>query len=152
MKLINPDSTEIFLWERTKKPEQLLHKIRAEKYRVAVLFPADDQELENRRVTIKPTAQVPAFIILDGTWKEARRILRKSDYLKELPLVSLVPNFASHYSLRKGAPQGNLCMVEAAIEVLRQNNEGGLSEVIEDSFDLFLKSYQAGASGHELKE
>jgi len=105
LKLINPDSTEIFLWERTKSPEQLIEKISMEKYSVFVLFPTENEESEKRKVQFKLTDKIPAFIILDGTWKEARRIFRKSDFLQGLPIVSIEANYASNYDLRRGAAE-----------------------------------------------
>ena len=151
LKLINPDSTEIFLWERTKSPEQLLKNISMEKYTAFVLFPTENEELENRKVEFKLTDKIPAFIILDGTWKEARKIFRKSGFLKMLPIVSLESNNASRYDLRRGATEGNLCTIEAAIEILRMNGEIETSQIIDDYYNLFLKSYKAGVSAHKIK-
>lgn len=152
LKLINPDSTEIFLWERTKKPEQLIKNINDERYEAYLLFPVEDEEEQHRKVEYKNTGKVPAFILIDGTWKEARRILRKSDYLNKLPRISLKPNFKSQYDLRRGVTEGNLCTIEAASEVLKINNEIQNSKVIDEFYRLFLRSYKAGTSGHKLKE
>ena len=151
LKLINPDSTEIFLWERTKSPEHLIENIRGDKYSAFILFPTENEELENRNVKFELTAKIPAFIILDGTWKEARKIFRKSYFLKGLPIVSIAPNYVSNYDLRRGAAEGNLCTIEAAIEMIKMSGEIGTSQIIEDYYKLFLKSYKAGVSGHRLK-
>lgn len=151
LKLINPDSTEIFLWERTKRPEQLIKNINMEDYATFVVFPAETEELEKRKVQFKSIEKIPAFIILDGTWKEARRIFRKSDFLKGLPIVSIEPNYASNYDLRRGAGEGDLCTIEAAIEILRMNGERYSSQVMDEYYNLFLKSYKAGVSGHIIK-
>ena len=90
--------------------------------------------------------------MIDGTWKEAKKILRKSEYLSKLPRVSLKPNFSSQYDLRRGDTEGNLCTIEAAIEVLKINNEIENSQTIYEFYKLFLRSYKAGASGHKIKE
>jgi DTW domain-containing protein YfiP len=154
LKLINPDSTEIFLWERTKKPQELMEYINDEKHETYLLFPVEEEEEEAqcRKVENISTGKIPAFVLIDGTWKEARKILRKSDYLNKLPRISLEPNFKSQYDLRRGATDGNLCTIEAAIEVLKINNEIENSQAIYQFYKLFLKSYKAGASGHKLKE
>jgi DTW domain-containing protein len=152
LKLINPDSTEIFLWERTNRPDKLIEHINDERYETYLLFPAVNDELKNRQVEYKKTDKIPAFIIIDGTWKEAGKILRKSDYLKTLPIISLQPGFESEYDLRRGAEDGNLCTIEAAIEVLKINSEIENAYVIKELYNLFLKSYKAGSSGHGLKE
>lgn len=150
LKLINPESTEIFLWERTRRPEQLYNNLCNGKFNVFLLFPAENEELAKRRVSFKSNVKAPAFILLDGTWQEARKIFRKSDYLQDLPLVSLEADYVSRYDLRRGAGEGNLCTIEAAIEILKINEEFGSSQSIEGYFKLFLKSYKAGASGHKL--
>lgn len=152
LKLINPESTEIFLWERTKSPSELIKNISKNEYTTFVLFPAENEELEKRKVKFKITEKTPAFIILDGTWKEARRIFRKSDFLKDLPIVSIESKTASKYDLRRGADEGNLCTIEAAIDILKMNGEVEISQIVEDYYNLFLKSYKAGFSGHKLKE
>ena len=54
-----------------------------------LLFPAEDDELGKRKVEYKSTGKIPAFIIIDGTWKEAKKILTKSTYLREIPIISL---------------------------------------------------------------
>lgn len=151
LKLTNTESTEIILWERTNPSEKLLEYINNEEYEVYILFPAgNDGKLE---VTFehKSSEKTPAFIILDGTWKEASKILRKSDYLKKLPRISLKPLHKSEYTLRKGAAKGELCTIEAAIEVLKLNHEFENAKVIKGTFDLYLKSFKAGVNGVKLE-
>lgn len=152
LKLINSDSTEIFLWERTKKPEKLIEYIKDNRYSTFLLFPAEDEESKKRKIEYLDTDKIPAFIIIDGTWKEARKIFRKSDYLKELPIISLELNYRSEFNIRKGNAEGNLCTVETAIEVLRLNGETENSLAVKDLYKLFLRSFKAGISGHKLKE
>lgn len=150
LKLINPDATKIFLWERTKSPQQLIEYINSEKYTTFVLFPAENEELEKRKEEFEPTDKIPAFIIIDGTWKEARKIFRKSEFLKDLPIVSIESNKASNYDLRRGAAKGNLCTIETCIEILKMNGEFETSQAIDDYYKLFLKNYKAGVSGHKV--
>ena len=86
LKLVNPLSTEIFLWERTKRPEELVANLKNEIYEPYLLFPVEDEDTKIREVKYKNTGKIPAFIILDGTWKEGKKVFRKSDYLIKLPL------------------------------------------------------------------
>lgn len=145
LKSVNPASTEIFLWERTKKPVELIKNIIMEKYSTFVLFPTENPELDKREKEFEITEKIPAFIILDGTWKEARKIFRKSDFLKGLPKITIKPSCASKYDLRRGSTQGNLCTIEAAIETLRMNQEIEIAGTIEEYYKLFLKSYKTRA-------
>lgn len=151
LKLVNPESTELILWERTKVPEKLIEYISSEEYEIYILFPTEGNEQLERKVQDENSGKIPAFIILDGTWKEASKILRKSDYLKKLPRISLNPIHKSEYTLRRGASEGELCTIEAAIEVLKLNCEFENAQEIKSTFDLFLKSFKAGISGFTLK-
>ena len=152
LKLVNPESTELILWERTNTPEKLMEYINSEEYEIYILFPAENDDLSERKFGYKGSDRIPAFIILDGTWKEALKILRKSDYLKNLPRVSLNPIHKSEYTLRRGASEGELCTIEAAIEVFKLNHELENAKLIKGVFDLFTKSFKAGANGLKLKE
>lgn len=152
LKLVNPESTELILWERVKTPEKLIEYINSDDYEIHILFPMDDDEPLERKHKCEDSEKIPAFIILDGTWKEAEKILRKSDYLKKLPRISLNPINKSEYTLRKGASEGELCTIEAAIEVLKLNSEFENAQLIKGTFDLFMRSFKAGVSGVELKD
>lgn len=151
LKLVNPESTELILWERTNTPKKLMEYINSGEYDIYILFPTDNENLLERKFDYKSTEKTIAFIILDGTWKEAGKILRKSDYLKNLPRISLNSIHKSEYTLRRGACEGELCTIEAAIEVLKLNYEFEDAQLIKDSFDLFIKSFKAGANGQKLK-
>lgn len=152
LKQMNPESTEIFLWERTRKPEALLNKIIDQHYEPYLLFPAESEAERQRQVAYPISNRTPAFIIIDGTWQEARKIIRKSAYLNALPMISLIPEKASSFTLRRGVKAGNLCTLEAAMEVLKLAGEPESAAAMERVYQLFLKSYKAGACGHSLKE
>ncbi len=139
LKLINPYSTEIFLWERTKIPEKLVANLNNEIYEIFLLFPTENSETRSRKVEYKSQDKIPVFIIIDGTWKEARKIFRKSSYLENLPIISLDPNFKSNYDLRRGAQDGNLCTIEAAIEVLKINHEIENAQVVNEFLQSIFK-------------
>ena len=152
LKLVNPESTELILWERTNEPEKLIEYIKSEEYEIYILFPIESDVLSEKKFEYKSSERTPAFIILDGTWKEAGKILRKSDYLKKLPRISINPIHKSEYTLRRGASEGELCTIEAAIEVLKLNYEFENAQLIKGVFNLFIKSFKAGANGLKLNE
>ena len=152
LKLVNPESTELILWERTNEPEKLIEYINSEEYEIYILFPIESDVLSEKKFEYKSSERTPAFIILDGTWKEAGKILRKSDYLKKLPRISINPIYKSEYTLRRGASEGELCTIEAAIEVLKLNYEFENAQLIKGVFNLFIKSFKAGANGLKLNE
>lgn len=146
LKLVNPEATDIILWERTVKPEALIKNIESEIYDVYLVFPEDNEDMLSEKFENRISDKTPAFVLLDGTWKEAKKILRKSDYLKGIPRISLEPNFKSEYNLRRGVEEGNLCTIEAAIEVIKLSNEIQNANVIKDAFHIFLDSFKAGVS------
>lgn len=152
LKLINPEATQIFQWERTKEPEELIENLKKDDYEVYILFPAEDEETKSRVAQYKTSHKTPAFILIDGTWKEAKKIFRKSGYLKELPIISLKTSCQSSFDLRRGGVEGGLCTIEAAIEILKINGEQDHAEKIKDFYSLFLRSYKAGTRGQRLEE
>lgn len=148
IKLVNENSTEIFLWERTVQPEKLINLIKDEAFEVYLLFPADEDN-KHREKAFEKTDKKVAFIIIDGTWQEAKKIFNRSPYLKELPLLTLNLERESQFRLRRGIPEGGICTIEAAMKVLELNGEISSAKILEETFELFQKSYKAGASGHK---
>lgn len=151
LKLINPKSTEIIIWKREEVSEKVLNYINSDIYSTYLIFPIINEEMKKRKIKYSKSNRIPVFIIVDGTWKEAWKIIRKSDYLNKLPIISLDIERRSKFSLRRGQEEGKLCTIETAIELLRMNKENNISEIIDKSFELFLESYKAGMSGHKIK-
>lgn len=151
LKLINPKYTEIIIWKRGEVAEKVLNYINSNIYSTYLIFPIINEEMKKRKIQYSKSNSIPVFIIVDGTWKEAWKIIRKSNYLKDLPIISLDIERSSKFSLRRGQEDGNLCTVETAIELLKMNKENNISEIIDKSFELFLESYKAGMSGHKIK-
>ena len=82
-----------------------------------LLFPSDDaanlkQVIFDATVDAHP---IKALWIIDGTWQEAKKMLRQSPWLKALPKVSIQETegeaLESHFKLRKN--QQGLCTFEA---------------------------------------
>lgn len=149
LKLINPHSTEVIRWERTQPSPQLLRYLReASCY---LVFPAETEAQQARQVRSIESPS-PLFILIDGTWKEARTIFRRSAYLQTLPLISLRVSHASAYSLRQLAVPGTLCTIEAAIELLGRTGEVDAKAQTDAAYRLFLTHYRAGRNGHAVKD
>lgn len=151
LKLTNPKSTEIVIWKRDEVSQKIFNYINSNIYRTYLIFPIINEEMKERKIQYSKSKKIPVFIIVDGTWKEAWKIIRKSDYLKKLPVISLDVKVSSKFSLRRGQAEGNLCTIETAIELLKMNDEYNISEDINKYFELFLESYKAGMSGHKIK-
>lgn len=156
LKLLTPDSTDIIVWERNQPDPELLKQLQAHPSAYLVFPPEPDTPPESlvSELSLASSANPPLsplFILIDGTWQEARKISRKSAYLQALPRLSLPGELHSDYTLRERQPAGSLCTIEAAIECLKLAAEPAAAEHLQAHFRLFLKHYQAGLCGHAVK-
>ncbi|MFW6346512.1 MAG: tRNA-uridine aminocarboxypropyltransferase [Halomonas sp.] len=143
-----PD-TELFTWYRTAPEARLLALLEDARFAPFVVFPDDQPDYASRVVGIdavtkaKAAGRVPVYLLLDGTWRQARRIFRKSPYLDALPVLPLRTERLTRYRLRKPASPSHLCTAEVAAELLRQGGDAEAARVLDDYFDAFNDSYAA---------
>nr|WP_298379163.1 DTW domain-containing protein [uncultured Halomonas sp.] len=141
------DTTEAFTWYRTAPDIALLDHLDDPRFAPFLVFPDDQPDYAERVVDIdsvkqaKREGRIPVFIILDGTWRQARRIFRKSPYLERLPVLPLHTERLTRYHLRKPASASHLCTAEVAAELLRQSGDTVAAEVLDDYFEVFNDSY-----------
>jgi DTW domain-containing protein YfiP len=91
---------------------------------------------------LRPTqAPRPLFILLDGTWDEARKMFRKSPYLNHLPVLSLQPEQTSRYRLRRAQRSNHLCTAEVAAVCLHLANEPEAAQALNAYLDLYIQRY-----------
>lgn len=140
-----PD-TRVFYWYRTQPDQALLDLLADPSYQPFIIFPDDMEDYAHRVVQFEPVMtpqpeKIPVFIILDGTWRQARRMFRKSAYLAELPVLPLKTDRLTRYALRKPASDQHLCTVEVGIELLKQAGEATAAEAVESYFDSFNRRY-----------
>lgn len=133
---------ETFIWQRKEPPAKLLSLLQNEQYQPWLLFPADRPELVSRAKTLEETQKTPLIIIPDGTWKEVRKIVRKSPWLDEVPLLSFSPEKPSRYDLRRNPDANHLCTAEIAAELLEQSGNPVAAMHMNNALDLFLKEYR----------
>ena len=58
------------------------------------------------------------FVLIDGSWRQARRMRRRVEYLNTLPVVALHPAAPSTYRVRRQTRASNLSTAEAAALLL----------------------------------
>lgn len=143
--------THAFIWKRTEVDETLLSLINDPKYQPFVVFPADyaneHQQVVHQVTDIKPPAKQPLFILLDGSWREAKKMFRKSPYLDKFPVLSINLDAQNErYRLRKANGDDRLATAEVAAHVLRSFGEEENGNLLDLWFDTFSQQYQAGAS------
>jgi len=150
--------TRVFTWYRTAPDAQLMALLEDPRYAPFVIFPDDQPDYADRVVSMeavseaKKQAKIPVYILLDGTWRQARRIFRKSPYLDALPVLPLRTERETRYRLRKPASSAHLCTAEVAVELLRQGGDGTAAAVLDDYFEVFNDSYAASRFYHRIDE
>ena len=83
----------------------------------------------------------PLFILLDATWQEARRIFKRSDYLKPIPVLSFTPEQLSRYRLRDSGRGDHLCTAEIAALCLQLAGDALAAQTVTAYLDLFSEHY-----------
>ncbi|SET07615.1 tRNA-uridine aminocarboxypropyltransferase [Thorsellia anophelis] len=131
-------NTKAFLWHRVDVNQLLLDAIDDDSYESYLVFPALYAEADRRvyhdfelnwsklgnQFTInsdnelRQSEKKKQFIILDGTWTEAKKMFRKSPYLVNLPMLSLSDINAHPYLLREASRVEQLGTVSVGLSIL----------------------------------
>lgn len=85
-----------------------------------LLFPSEDAlpaEQFSERMNINENS---TFILLDGSWKKAYKLLMSNPFLQALPKLSINVDAKSNYRLRKSPREDGLSTVEAGYYLLSQ--------------------------------
>lgn len=139
-----------YVWDRTAPAPALLKLLQEPHYQPIVVFPHEYAE-PSRCISAPPAAaelaaagKKPLFIMLDGTWREAKKMFSKSPYLDAFPVLGLSPDKASGYVLREAAHLHQLCTAEVGVEVLRLAGDQQASTDLARYFAIFRRRYMAG--------
>lgn len=159
-----PD-TYAFLWSRTTKNDELQAILDDEKWQPYVVFPQeyvqDERPVETQAIHCR-TGKRPLFIMLDGSWREAKKMFRKSPYLDKFPVVSFDPKVSieneitsqaptveqspvgenSRYTVRKTELAHQFSTAEVAARVLAMSGEVENAHLLDLWFDVFNFQYQ----------
>jgi DTW domain-containing protein YfiP len=140
-----PD-TFAFGWARTEVDPALLALLSDPKWQPYVVFPAefaDDARVVHdvAQDADTPTVKRPLFILLDGTWDEARKMFRKSPYLQNFPVLSLQPELLSRYTLRRAQSEAHLCTAEVGALCLALAQDLQAAQALDAYFDVFTEHY-----------
>jgi DTW domain-containing protein YfiP len=81
-----------------------------------LLFPGSDTPvLQGNGQAQRPRR----LVLLDGTWRKARKLLYLNPVLQQLPRVALPAGLLSRYRLRKAPMAGALSTIEAGVHALQ---------------------------------
>ena len=145
-------NVEQIIWDRKQPPQELMERLEDSSLYPVLLFPGEEcLTLENVQQQSQQQNRQPLFIILDATWQEARKMINKSRWLKNVPLMGLVTQGESDYQLRRNQQQGNLCTFEVAAQLLGQLGEEDNQQQMQNFFNHYLAAFKAEKSGHPLK-
>ncbi len=143
------EETYVYQWNRTEPSEEMLALLKSDDYQPVIVFPADYvDEPERLMDTLNPEIlQVEEsnkkwlLIFIDGSWREARKIFRRSDYLQSLPVLSIKPESLSEYIMRRSDNEQHLSTAEVATVVLQQAGEFKASEGLQFWFEAFRETF-----------
>lgn len=133
-------TAEQVCWDRLNPPEALVREIEAGG--AALVYPGASDEPQS------DLHGISHFILIDGTWHEARRIHQRSPYLHRARRVVLRPETASRYNLRKNQKASGLCTAECVIAILRNLERHAQADRLEALF-LSQMRPQAALRGSE---
>lgn len=135
-----PD-TRLFIWSRTEPDSELLELLNRSDFTPCLIFPTDRPETQARAISVLPAdGRRPLLIIPDGTWKEVRKIVRKSPYLDNLPVFGLTPQQTTRYRLRRNPDAEHICTSEVVAELFR-SYDAACSEKLEQALEQFQTDY-----------
>ncbi|REL36146.1 tRNA-uridine aminocarboxypropyltransferase [Thalassotalea euphylliae] len=161
-------NTSAFIWSRTEPNTQLLALLTDPRYQPYVIFP-EQYAVVPRQVYLNQVPKVagegineqkvgkqktPLFVLLDGSWREAKKMFRKSPYLDNFPVVSVsagadllknesnqAENLSANY-IREAEVENQFSTAQVAAQLLALNGDDQASEHLSLWFDLFNFQYQ----------
>lgn len=140
--------TFAFGWSRTSPDPALLALLRDPTWDCYVVFPGQYAAPERVVQAVQPRAtgpgsmvKRPLFILLDGTWSEARKMFGHSPYLNTLPVLSLAPAQSSQYRLRRSRCGDHFCTSEVAALCLALAGDAAAGETLDAYLGVFTHHY-----------
>jgi DTW domain-containing protein len=141
--------TFAFGWSRTAVDPGLLAVLADPRWQPYLVFPAEYAEPARVVQAVAPAEVAPGspgdkrplFVLLDGTWAEARKMFRKSPYLDRLPVLSLHPEQVSSYRLRRSSNEQHFCTAEVAALCLALAGEEHVADTLTAWLDVFSAHY-----------
>ncbi|MGJ7093552.1 tRNA-uridine aminocarboxypropyltransferase [Vibrio hannami] len=137
--------TFCYQWSRTEPEAELLELLSNSEFQPIIVFPEEYVENRSRVIegadSFRVQGKTPLLIFLDGSWREARRMFRKSPYLDKLPILSIRPEKVSEYVMRNSHNDNHLSTAEVASLVMEQLGEQKAARVLSSWFETFRESY-----------
>lgn len=135
-----PD-TSAFAWSRTAPDRHLLALLGDPSRQPYVVFPADAADAPRVvREVAPPPGRRPLFVLLDGTWAEARKMFRRSPYLDPFPMLALPPGSRPRSRLRRSRIAEHLCTADVAALCLELAGEPAAAAALGSWIDAYVRA------------
>ena len=119
--------------------DPVVRDVLAEPRPAFLLFPGPNA----RDASELPREQAITLVVVDGTWWQARKLLKLNPFLEALPQVAFAPRHASEYRIRRQPAEFCVSTIEALAEVLP------LLEPEGQSFERLLDPFRAMVARQE---
>ena len=145
-----PD-TFAYIWSRTQPDSKMLALLKDPQWQPIVIFPAEYTQQEKVLTSYQPSStKRPLFILLDGSWAQAKKMFRKSPYLEDFPVLSFDPKNISRYLVRKASKDNQLATAEVAARALEFMHETANASLLDLLFETFKENYLLGKERKNL--
>ena len=136
-------NADLLITESLAGHAQWCDRLQDSSWRTELLFPGPQVSIIQRDCAdTRPRRPV----LLDGTWRKARKLLHLNPLLQALPRVGLPAGLSSRYRLRKAPEAGALSTIEAGAEALRMLEPDLLVEPLLAPFEALIEG-QISAMG-----
>ena len=105
-----------------------------------VLFPSVESVEWDVSQAAKSSEQIETLIIIDGTWRKAKRIWHMNPWLSQLSSVYLSHVPKSEYLIRSSSVEGGVSTLEAVMHGCHFLSDGGVGV---NDFEALLKPFNA---------
>lgn len=140
--------TFAFGWSRTEADPALIALLNDPTWDCYVVFPGQYAAPQRVVHALQPpaagqggTIRRPLFILLDGTWSEARKMFSRSPYLSHMPVLSLQPTEASQYRLRRSRCADHFCTSQVAACCLSLAGDEAAAKTLDAYLGVFTHHY-----------
>ncbi len=82
-------------------------------HQLALVFPKSEPES-----SVPTDSQKSALVLIDASWRKAKRIYFENPWLQALPCVAIEPKAASQYQIRRANNETYLSTLESCVEAL----------------------------------
>ncbi|MDZ7924662.1 MAG: DTW domain-containing protein [Marinagarivorans sp.] len=142
-----PNNCWVFEWSRLEPSKELIALLEDPARQCVVVYPSTLMRPEYELVApIEVPAKRLTIILLDGTWRQAARMINHSQWLAHVPSLVLditAIEKGSNYAMRKATQATRLSTAEAAAIALDQVGQKKASHHLLQLFTIFNAHYHA---------